>query len=392
MSVAVEGEVARGSATSAGPTPRSHPEGWRARTLRWRNRLFADSRFQRWAADFPLTRPIAHARAQGLFDLVAGFVYAQTLSACVETGLLDRLRGEPASETALAGDLRLSADAATRLLGAARALQLVEPVGDGRWTLGAQGAALLGSAGLMEMIRHHARLYADLADASGLLRRGAGGLADYWPYATSAQPGEAGPEAVSGYSALMAATQPAVAADLLAAYPVRRHRRLLDVGGGEGAFLQAAARAAPRLTLSLIDLPAVAGIARDRLRRAGLEARATVHEGDFLHDPLPPGADLITLVRILHDHDDAGVDAILSACRAALPPDGTLLIGEPMSGGERPERVGDVYFAFYLLAMGRGRARSPAELTERLHAAGFTRVKRLRTRTPSLLRAIAARP
>ncbi len=392
MSVAVEGEAAGRAAAPTGPASRPHSEGWRARTLRWRNRLFSDPRFQRWAADFPLTRPVAHARAQGLFDLVAGFVYAQTLSACVETGLLERLRGDPAAESALARDLRLPLEATSRLLGAARALRLVEPVGDERWTLGPQGAALLGSSGLMEMIRHHARLYTDLADAPGLLRRGAGGLAEYWPYATSAQPGEAGAEAVSGYSALMAATQPAVAADLLAAYPVRRHRRLLDVGGGEGAFLEAAGRAAPDLSLSLIDLPAVAGIARERLRRAGLESRATVHEGDFLHDPLPKGADLITLVRILHDHDDAGVDAILRACRAALPADGTLLIGEPMSGGERPERVGDVYFAFYLLAMGRGRARSPAELTERLHAAGFRRVKHPRTRTPSLLRAIAARP
>ena len=54
--------------------------------------------------------------------------------------------------------------------------------------------------------------------------------------------------------------------------------------------------------------------------------------------------------------------------------------------------MGDVYFAFYLLAMGRGRARSPDELTALLHAAGFSRVRRLRTRTPALLRALIARP
>ena len=279
-----------------------------------------------------------------------------------------------------------------RLLGAARALGLVEAAGAGRWALGEQGAALLGNAGLMEMIAHHDRLYADLGDSVGLLRRGAGELAGYWPYAVSDAPADAGGADVAGYSALMAATQPAVAADLLDAYPVARHRRLLDVGGGEGAFLEAAAARAPSLRLALFDLPAVAERARARLGRAGLLDRAEVMEGDFLSGPIPAGFDLVTLVRILHDHDDAGAARLLRAIRAALPPDGALLIGEPMAGDGRPERVGDAYFAFYLLAMGRGRARSPRELTAMLHAAGFSRVRRLRTRTPFLLRALAARP
>jgi demethylspheroidene O-methyltransferase len=361
---------------------------WRAR----RNRLFADPRFQRWAADFPLTRPVAHARTQGLFDLVAGFVYAQTLSACVRLRLLERLRDGPMTGTELMRALDLPRDGLRRLTGAAQALGLVEAAGPDRFALGAQGAALLGAAGLMEMIAHHDRLYGDLADSVGLLRRGRGELAAYWPYATSETPGAVGREDVAAYSALMAATQPAVAADLLDAYPMRDHRVLMDVGGGEGAFLQAAAARAPQLRLRLFDLPAVGERARARLGAAGLLDRVEILGGDFLADPLPEGADLISLVRILHDHDDAGVDRLLRAARAALPAHGALLIGEPMSGGARPDRVSDVYFAFYLLAMGRGRARSPQELTARLKAAGFSRVRTLRTRTPALLRALIARP
>ena len=348
------------------------PRTWRDAWLAGRNRLFADPRFQRWAADFPLTRPVAHARTQGLFDLVAGFVYSQTLSACVRLRLFQHLSEGPMSTGALATALDLPFVATVRLLGAARGLGLVQAAGPDRHALGAQGAALLGNPGLMEMIEHHARLYADLGDSVGLLRRGSGELADYWPYATSTAPGTADGRDVAAYSALMAATQPTVAADLLAAYPVRRHRRLMDVGGGEGGFLEAAGAWAPKLELMLYDLPAVAERARTRLGRAGLLGRTTILQGDFLSEPIPPGADLITLVRILHDHDEAGVATLLRAIRAALPADGALLIGEPMSGGARAERVGDVYFAFYLLAMGRGRARSPEELTTLLHAAGFS--------------------
>ncbi len=379
----------------------SAPVRWIDRWIDWRNRLLSDPRFQRWAADFPLTRPIARSRAKGLFDLVAGFVYSQTLAACVRLDLFRLLMDGPMTVGALAERLDLSVEAMARLMGAAASLRLVEPAGrDGgadlpastRYALGVQGAALLGNAGLLEMIAHHDLLYADLGDSVGLLRRGAGSLASFWPYAVSATPADKTAAEVQAYSELMAASLPTIAADVFKAYPIGRHRRLMDVGGGEGAFLTAAAAHAPRLELRLFDLPAVAARARARLARHGLEGRAEVLEGDFLSEPLPGGADLITLIRILHDHDDAGVLALLRRVRAALPDDGALLIAEPMSDAKGGDRVADAYFAFYLKAMGRGRARTPQELGALLETAGFTRRRQLRTRSPFLLRAILARP
>jgi demethylspheroidene O-methyltransferase len=366
--------------------------GWREAALAWRNRRLADPRFQRWAADFPLTRPVAQRRARRLFDLVAGFVYSQTVAACVRLKLFDLLADGPQTEAALAERFSLPLDATGRLLGAAAALGLVDRLGADRYGLGPQGAALLGAAGLQEMIAHHDHFYADLADGVGLLRRGRGALADYWPYATSLTPQSTSVEGAAPYSRLMAATQPAVAADILRAYPLSRHRRLLDVGGGEGAFLVAAGAHAPALDLVLFDLPAVTAIARERLQAAGLLERADIHAGDFLVDPLPRGADLITLVRILHDHDDEGALTLLRGVRVALPQNGTLLIAEPMASDRGRNRMSDVYFAFYLLAMGRGRARTPRQLFGLLRAAGFSRMQRLRTRTPLLLNAIVARP
>ncbi|MBX9745308.1 MAG: methyltransferase domain-containing protein, partial [Hyphomonadaceae bacterium] len=272
--------------------------------------------------------------------------------------------------------------AMARLLAAAAALDLVEPVGE-KFALGAQGAALLGNAGLADMIRHHDKLYADLLDPVALLRRGRGEqLSSYWPYAISGESGEAAGRAVSDYSALMAATQPAVAADVLDAYPLKRHAIVMDVGGGEGGFLAAASARWPHLQLRLFDLPAV--VARANIPRASL------FEGDFLTDPLPAGADLITLIRILHDHDDTGVARILASARAALSPGGRLLIAEPMSRAPRNDRVSDAYFGMYLLAMGRGRARSPKLLREWLLRAGFRRTRMLHLRTPALLQAILA--
>ena len=372
------------------------PARWRDQWVAWRNGRLADPRFRRWAADFPLTRGVARGQALGLFDLVSGFVYSQALTALLRLGVLESLADHPLATVEIAERTALSTESAERLMGAAAALGLAERAGPGRWALGARGAILNGDAGLVAMILHNQTLYADLADASDLTAPGGGGrLAAFWPYAgaAGATPTDAAlPETARAYSALMAATQPTVAADVLDAYRVGRHRRLLDIGGGEGVFLATAAARAPSLDLMLFDLPPVAAIARRRLAAAGLTDRLRVIEGDFLTDPLPKGADLITLIRILHDQDDAGAARLLRAAREALPPDGALLLAEPMSDAPRADRVADVYFAFYLMAMGRGRARTPDEIAGLLRAAGFSRTRLLRTRSPYLLRAMLARP
>ena len=106
---------------------------------------------------------------------------------------------------------------------------------------------------------------------------------------------------------------------------------------------------------------------------------------------MPQGADVASLVRVIHDHDDAAAMTILRAVRQALPPGGTLLLAEPMSGTPGAEAMGDAYFGFYLLAMGRGRPRTSAELTQMLQAAGFEAVRLLPTRMPLQTQLLVAR-
>jgi demethylspheroidene O-methyltransferase len=189
----------------------------------------------------------------------------------------------------------------------------------------------------------------------------------------------------------MAASQPLVSGEVLAAYPLGRHRCLLDVGGGDGSFLRAAGAAAPALRLVLFDLPAVAPRARERFAAAGLADRAEVVTGDFFADPLPAGADIVSLVRVLHDHDDARVKRLLDSVYAALPPGGTLLVAEPLAGTPGAERMGDAYFGLYLFAMGRGRPRTRAELDALLTAAGFTSIEHRNTRIPLQTSLVVAR-
>ncbi len=356
-------------------------------------RLISTPSFQRWATRFPLTRPTARRHAAALFDIGAGFVYSQILTTCVRLHLFELLQAGPLTTQEISHSLEVKPDVAGRLLRAAAALDLVAQAAPGCYQLGTLGAALLGNPGVAAMIEHHALLYADLADPVALLRRETprADLAGYWPYAGGAHPDTLTPAQVASYSALMAASNGMVADQVLAAYRVGRHKMLLDVGGGEGTFLRAAARESRRLQLRLFDLPAVVERARARLAAADLLDRAEVHGGDFFHDKLPQGADLISLVRVVHDHDDDAAMMLLRNVRKALPAGGTLLLAEPMAGRNGAPKVADAYFGFYLLAMGSGRARPPELLCDMLLQAGFKRPRHRRTATPMLTGLIVAR-
>jgi demethylspheroidene O-methyltransferase len=368
-------------------------ESLRERFVRWRNRRISDPAFQRWAASFPLTRGIAAKKAASLFDVTAGFVYSQALAAAAQLDLFSLLKDGAMDLARIAQETKLPEASALTLLRAGAALDLFEEVSLKRFALGEGGAALVGNPGVLAMIAHHGALYRDLADPVGLLRERPKdtALSRYWRYPVADDRDGLTGEDVAAYSALMAASQSFIAADLLDAYPFYHHRTLLDIGAGAGAFLTAALERHDGLQGILFDLPAVAEIAREAVEKAGLGARIRITSGDFCQDSLPEGADVATLVRVLHDHDDDKALAILKVAYAALRPSGTLVIAEPMAGAPGARAMGDAYFGLYLLAMGSGRPRTAREIADLARMAGFRTAKLRRTRRPLLVSVLVAR-
>ncbi len=363
------------------------------RVYDWRDALIGSPLFQRFSSTFPLTRPIARKQARALFDVCAGFVYSQILSACVDLDICRRVKAAPKTVAQLAQEVGVPAERLERLLLAAVSLRLLSKRSGDRFGLGMLGAALVADPGIAAMIAHHKMLYRDLADPVALLRGHVAEteLSRFWRYAASPDAAALEGSQVADYSALMAASQSFIAGDVLDAYPFGQHRCLMDVGGGEGAFLLAAAQRYPKLNLVLFDLPAVAARGEVRFKGAGISGRASTHGGNFVEAVLPKGADLISLVRVVHDHDDDKVKILLRRVHDALPDGGSLLIAEPMAGVSGAEPIGDAYFGLYLLAMGSGRPRPASELIEMMREAGFREPRRLPTRRPMLVAAVTAR-
>ena len=350
-----------------------HAASWRETLAgtrhRGANRLIAESALPALGGRSPLTRPIARKRARALFDLCAGFVYSQILLACVRLRLFEFLADGPRSVEAVAAHIGAAArigiaPSATprRRCGSCSALprRSLRP----RTTRRGDAAAIPASPPWSSITRCSTPT---LRDPVALLRgeksrrssAGSGPMRQMVARANRAAP------ATDREAQRLQRADVAVAAsgrrgrsrrlsDSPTRLPARRRRRRGRLPrGGRGA-------ARRDCKLMLFDLPPVADRRRQRARDAGpRRAGWRSSAASFLTDPLPAGADLVSLVRVLHDHDDDSALALLRAAHAALPPGGTLLIAEPMAGA--PGRRADRRRLFRLLpvAMGQRPARAP---------------------------------
>jgi demethylspheroidene O-methyltransferase len=336
--------------------------------LDFRNRLLTDPRFISWAQRFPLTRPVARYNSSRLFDLLAGFAYSQVLAACVELNLLHHVGQNGSTLDLLSRAVGIAPERLDILVRAAVSLDVLAQRGE-RILLGSQGAALIAQPWIMRFIQHHKYFYQDLENAVELIseRKGGEAMRRYWSYDGSSTGKDA-------YSALMAASQVAVSEQILAVFDFKRFGRMLDIGGGSGAFLRAVCTQNSAVDAHLYDLPGVVSLVES--------GSITTHGGDFRTDDLPKGMDLISVVRVIHDHDDDVVAGLFRNIRRACDAGTTVLIAEPFAGNRATARVTDAYFNLYFAAMGQGVTRSPQRIAEIAAPHGFSLQKVYRTHMP----------
>jgi hypothetical protein len=157
------------------------------------------------------------------------------------------------------------------------------------------------------------------------------------------------------------------------AYDFSRFQTLVDVGGGYGALLSAILHRTPQLRAVLFDRPEVIPGARTHLESAGVLARCQVVGGDFFHS-VPQGGDAYLLSRVIHDWNDERATVLLSQCRRAIQPGGTLLlVEEVLLPGDAP-CYGKLSDLNMLVGPG-GQERTEREYRTLYTAAGFELVE-----------------
>lgn len=161
---------------------------------------------------------------------------------------------------------------------------------------------------------------------------------------------------------------------VLPAYPWGQLSTLVDVGGGNGAFLTGILARFPGLKGTVVDLPHVVDGLAEVAAAAGVADRVTAYPGTFFTS-VPPDADAYMLKRVLYHWGDERAVELLSTVRRAMRPDSRLVLLEPVvTPGNDPD-PGKLY-DLLLFAMAGGGARTQAQVEDVMGRAGL-RVSRV---------------
>jgi len=130
---------------------------------------------------------------------------------------------------------------------------------------------------------------------------------------------------------------------------IRDAKRMLDVGGGSGAYSIAFAKACLALHAEILDLGAVVPLAEEYIRDAGLQGRVGVRPGDMRTADFGEGYDLVLLSAVCHMWSEDDNRALIKRCARALVPGGHLVIREFILNEERTAPPFAAIFAINML-------------------------------------------
>ena len=175
------------------------------------------------------------------------------------------------------------------------------------------------------------------------------------------------------------------AAAVVKAVEVNGARRMLDLGGGSGAYSIAFAKAAPELHSEIVDMPEVLPLAQDYIRKAGLQDRISTREGDMLTVPLEKGKyDLVLLSAICHMFSPQENQALFDRAYAALAPNGRLVVSDFILNADKTApRFGAIFALNMLVATRGGSSYSEPEYETWMKQAGFSESKLVRIPGPA---------
>lgn len=171
------------------------------------------------------------------------------------------------------------------------------------------------------------------------------------------------------------------APDVVAAIDPAGASRLLDVGGGSGAYTLAFLDAKPAMRATLFDRPPVIDMARARVQAAAMTDRVTLVSGDFYQDELPSGHDLALLSAIIHQNSPQENEGLYRKIHRALVAGGRIVIRDHVMSPDHTQPREGALFAVNMLAGTKGGGTYTFEEIEAgLAAAGFTKIRQLQSK------------
>lgn len=301
-----------------------------------------------------------------LVPLLFGSLAAQTLRAAVRLKVVELIGEGERTAADVAADAGTQPQATLRLLRALAGLGLLREAGTAPGTFSVAPAGVLldpahpaSVASLVTMFTEPTMLRAwEHLDVS--VRTGGTSFDSVFGKDFFAHLKEH-PELSAEFNKAMSQGTRGAAALIPGLFDFGRFSTVADIGGGDGTLLAAVLSAHPKLRGIVYDSAEGLAQAPATLERGGLAERCSLVTGDFFRS-VPEGPDLYMLKSIVHDWNDEQVATILGHCVAALPPDGRVLIVEPVLPDTVPDGPAMTYLSdLNMLVNVGGRERTRAD-------------------------------
>jgi cyclopropane fatty-acyl-phospholipid synthase-like methyltransferase len=163
-------------------------------------------------------------------------------------------------------------------------------------------------------------------------------------------------------------------------------KKVLDVGGGSGAYSIAFVKAGDKIRSTVFDLPNVVTMTENYVRAEGLGGKIDTVAGDYNTDEMPPGYDLAFLSAIIHINSPEQNIELIKRVSRALKPGGRVVISDFIMDDDRVHPPFGAFFALNMLVnTDSGDTYTESEVKEWLEQAGMTFVERKETRSTGLI-------
>jgi len=155
-------------------------------------------------------------------------------------------------------------------------------------------------------------------------------------------------------------------------------KKILDIGGGSGAFSFEFLKRCNGANAVIFDLPTVVPITRKYIDQSGLGNSVVTVTGDYLVDQFGVGFDMIYISAVIHiNSPDENLD-ILRKSAAALNPGGQVVIMDHIMSEDRTEPRDGAIFAINMLAGTKhGDVYTEGEIKSWMTDAGLKKIKRI---------------
>jgi precorrin-6B methylase 2 len=153
--------------------------------------------------------------------------------------------------------------------------------------------------------------------------------------------------------------------------------KVLDVGGGSGAYAMAFVKADPNIRATVFDLPGVVPLTQGYIQQAGLSECVQTVAGNYLSDELGKGFDLIFISAVIHSNSPEENRMLLRKAVQALNPGGRVVIQDFIINEDRTGPAWSVLFALNMLVATKGGdTYTESEVRAWLIAVGLSRISR----------------